>query len=588
MKIKNKKILYGPLSVILLLTTVLPYSTLLTVNTIGTKAFPEDVKNFNYIESLFEFNVSEDNPEQADIVNAINFLKSNYGEIIDTKDQNSQLKTSGTVLNLNLDLNLSPTKAEIPWWFKLLCNNPLLGVIVMMGMGLIISMREVAKALFAKAFPGLTEMFEAINEFIEVMDNLEENLGNTINNALENVVEGFIEATAEALVESLYYEPLDLWEVRELVSQQLKLIDSKTDWQSVKNNFVDNYITCSNPSSFKFKNLAGNLIYLCAIEYWIYNKNNAEPDYADPTTWIHPYCGDTWYCYADYALYYNLEKPDNYWKNIAGVPEVMFSEDYRIGIDFDSNEKMDYALNNQVMAQVFRSQTEKALINAHVQTRSSLARGYPTSSADIGYMVEETIIDMMSDNIEDYYEIADEISEVASNIADTITSSPIEGVSSKRFYLSVGCETVCQYYNLPNCPCGIQTLVYEYQEEKYGYSSKDIQNDANIAARKEVGDVLISGYKKFVESLGKIVEITQFGSYSYHISGNYDDDDNDIYDDWGDDIYDIDGDGQWDADPGYYGYDDYDDSGNDGFPGDNDGDGNADFGSDSGNYGAPY
>jgi len=588
MRVKNKKILYRSLIIISLLSTILPFYTLLTLNTLGAKAVSEEVIDFDYIESLLGCNVSEDDPEHADLVNAINFLKSNYGDMLNAKDQNSLLKTSGTTLNLNLDLNLSPTSAEIPWWFKLLCNNPLLGIIVLMGMGLIIGIQEVAKALFAKAFPGLYEMFAALNEFQEAMENLEENLGKAINNALENVVEGFVEATAEALVESLYYEPLALREVRELVSQQLKLIDSRTKWQSVKSDFVNNYITGSNPSSFKFKNLAGNLIYLCAMEYWIENKNNVEPDYADPKTWSHPYCGDTWYCYADYALYYNLEKLNNYWKNIAGIPEVMLSEDYRIGVDFKSNDKIDYALNNQVIAQVFRTHTDKALINADVQTRSTLARGYPTSSADIKYMVEETFLDMMSDSIEDYNEVVDEISEAASNIADTITSSPIEGVSTKEFWLGVGCEAGCQYLNVPNCPCGAQTLVYNYQEEKYGYSSKDIQDEANKAARKEVGDVLRSGYKKLVESLGKVVEITQFGSFSDYTFGNYGNDDNDIYDDWGDDIYDIDGDGQWDSDPGFYGYDDSGDSDSNGCPGDYDGDGNADFGSDSGNYGAPY
>jgi hypothetical protein len=589
MRIKNKKMLYGLLSVFLLLSTILPCYTLLTLNTTGAKAVSEDIIDFDYIESLLKYNSSEDSSEYQDVVNAINFLESNYGEIIGAKDQNMQLKTSGATLNLNLDLNLGITKAEIPWWFKLLCNNPLLGIIVLMGMGLIIGIREVAKSLFAKAFPGVTEMLVALNEFMEMIDNLEENLGNAIDNALENVVEGFIEATIEGIEESLNYEPPKLYEIREIVSHQLRLIDSRTDWQNVKSDFVNNYITGSNPSSFKFKNLAGNLIYLCAMEYWVDNKNYAEPKWADPKTWSHPYCGDTWYCYADYALYYNLEKPNNHWIGKAGIPEIMFSEDYRIGIDFNSNEKMDYGLNNQVIAQVFRSHTDKALMNAQVQIRNNLARGYPTGSSDIRYMVEETIVDMMSDSIEDYNKIADEISETASNIADTITSSPIQGVSSKQFYLGVGCETVCQYYNVPDCPCGIQTLVYKYQEEKYGYSSKDIQNEANKAARKEVGDVLRSGYKKFVESLGKVVEITQFGSFSHYISGNYNDDNNDIYDDWGDDIYDMDGDGQWDADPGFYGYeDDYSDSGSDGCPGDNDGDGNADFGGDSGNYGAPY
>ena len=67
------------------------------------------------------------------------------------------------------------------------------------------------------------------------------------------------------------------------------------------------------------------------------------------------------------------------------------------------------------------------------------------------------------------------------------------------------CEVCCQTVNAPNCPCGARELVYKYQEAKYGYSSKDIQDEENKAVRKMLGEVLSSGYDRLVESLGKLL-----------------------------------------------------------------------------------
>ena len=216
MRTKNRNTIYGFIGVILLISTTLPFYTLYNSNNIAVKNVTEDETEFNIMEYLLQNDFSENISEHAELIDAINVVISNQGENNNENDDNPKLKTSGL---------LSSTNVESPWWFELLCNNPLLGIAVIMVMGLVIGIREVVKALFAKAFPGVTEMFEALNEFIECMENLEENLGNALDNAFENVVEGCIEAIAEAIVDGLCYEPLNFWEIRELVSQQLKLID---------------------------------------------------------------------------------------------------------------------------------------------------------------------------------------------------------------------------------------------------------------------------------------------------------------------------------------------------------------------------
>ena len=340
MRIKNKKMLYGSLSVFLLLSTILPCYTLLILNTTGAKAVSEDIIDFDYIESLLQYNSSEDSSEYQDVVNAINYLESNYGDILDAEDQNSLLKTSSTNLNLNLNINLGITKVEIPWWLNLLSKNPLLGLVVLMVMGLGIGMREVAKSLFAKAFPGVTEMLEALNEFVECMENLEENLGDAIDNALENVVEGFIEATIEGIDDSFNYEPPNLWEIRELVSIQLKTIDSSNDWTCIKQEFQTDYI--DNSKSFRFKNLAGSLMYLYTFDYWFKNQMLPNPSYDDPSTWYCPYDLDLWSTFADFALYYHLELSCSQYKDIAYLRNIVIPDDYNLYFDFNHDSRIDY------------------------------------------------------------------------------------------------------------------------------------------------------------------------------------------------------------------------------------------------------
>ena len=332
MRTKNRNTIYGFIGVILLISTTLPFYTLYNSNNIAVKNVTEDETEFNIMEYLLQNDFSENISEHAELIDAINVVISNQGENNNENDDNPKLKTSGL---------LSGTIVELPWWLELLFKNPLLGIAVLMVMGLGIGITEVAKALFAKAFPGVTEMFEALNEFIECMENLEENLGNALDNAFENVVEGCIEAIAEAIVDGLCYEPPNLWEVRELVSQQLKLIDSSTDWQNTKLCFVDAYITDS--MSFKFKNLAGNLMYLCAMEFWIENKIYNFPDYEDPKTWYKPYNLNSWSDFADFALFYNLELS----------PCVIIADDYNIGFDFSNDGCVNYKSNNYIQSYGF-------------------------------------------------------------------------------------------------------------------------------------------------------------------------------------------------------------------------------------------